>query len=401
MFKNENEMQKWMRNKLKEKSIDELIINRNKNHTQSFSKNLEKIKKSFNHAYECLIDTVVLTDNHNISLNKTTLRPDFLLYSTGTESIVVVELKNSKAATREAGTELGAYTGAIKAQLPELAESDIVSVVISNEWPNTLKQYIASEIIFSNRQIICLRPVEDEDEHTKLKDIHLEILSIDEFSGLHMPETFSKNDLVGHQIHLYKNDAKQKTNPYTHLPIMLTSLQQIAIKGESLKSHGCAFLWQSTSKDNYGDWSILVLTIPPAKIVLDRINQSLTELSLLDEKILDMYNRHETSGHNITSEILTEEAIETLELICIPSKESYYNVKELHKIMKGESVIWAFCSWGKIRELHIQKINEIYSNGETSMAFNSPQLGIELISSIFYSQFKNGLKTVAYSPIIY
>ena len=119
-FESEKEMQKWLSNELSnEKFLTDLILNIEE--FENFKPNSlasKKIFQSFTHSLKSLYNTSVISEDENISFKKgDSLKPDFLLYALETESVVIVEIKNSGHATREGGTELGAYASEVKSCL--------------------------------------------------------------------------------------------------------------------------------------------------------------------------------------------------------------------------------------------------------------------------------------------
>lgn len=123
VFKNESDMQTWLKKKLASvDGLSSLIVNSNfLENFQPTTKEQKEIHQSFSKCYDAIHLTEMLSDDKDVLSSKGKyLRPDFILYSPETEGIVVVELKNNSKATREAGTEINAYSMGVRKHIPFL-----------------------------------------------------------------------------------------------------------------------------------------------------------------------------------------------------------------------------------------------------------------------------------------
>lgn len=165
IFRYEKDMQEWLENALKENYGEFYSLINNAELFENMYKNYHKniALNSFCNSLSSLHETEMISANKNISYKKgESLKPDFVLYSYSTESLVLIELKNSSNATREAGTELGAYNYELYSYFPNMPKLDIVYVIISNEYPNLLLHHIRNMIFIQNLNVLCLKPVKLE-----------------------------------------------------------------------------------------------------------------------------------------------------------------------------------------------------------------------------------------------
>ena len=127
MFVNEAEMQRKLSEYARKfGGFSEIVEEHNFHKGASLEEDL--IIDAYDYCLESLYETVLVTEEENISLfTKEQLKPDFLLFDPGFEKFVIVELKNAKNATRQAGTELGAYANAIKNHFPMIADTEGVA----------------------------------------------------------------------------------------------------------------------------------------------------------------------------------------------------------------------------------------------------------------------------------
>ncbi len=94
------------------------------------------------------------------SLSRSTgeaLFADLLYCSEPTASFVLFELKNRKASTREAVTELLAYEHEILNHIPFAGARDLVMVVVSRDFPPLLDHAVTGLNTWSRRNVLCLR----------------------------------------------------------------------------------------------------------------------------------------------------------------------------------------------------------------------------------------------------
>ena len=246
MFKNEEEMQQWLEKKLESNSLLELIDNFEDFNEGKNYKNIESqhLHKSFEYCLENLGVTDVVFANKNISKEKGEgLKPDLILYSEETEALIVIELKNIKGPTRQAGTELIAYNCELRTYFPLLSNNDLIYIIVSNDWPTLLKHYIYHDVVWSNKKILCLEPFDKKGE------ICLRIIDLDNFIRVGSIEEISK--ISAYQLCLYES-PKFKEDHEIIVPLMKASLLEMAKYGNSIQAHGFSFLWKDS---NYPDMS--------------------------------------------------------------------------------------------------------------------------------------------------
>lgn len=144
MFNKESDMQEWLDTEIvKNSSLSHIITSPpNKDETlYSSQKEYKKIYDSFDKSYDSLHVVKKITADENISSNRQEiLRPDFILKLTENESIGIVELKNTRSASRQTGTELSAYHTQLKQHHPNLSKSDVIYIIISTDWSTLLKK---------------------------------------------------------------------------------------------------------------------------------------------------------------------------------------------------------------------------------------------------------------------
>ena len=241
MFKNEEEMQKWLEKKLESNSLLELIDNFEDFNEGKNYKNIESqhLHKSFEYCLENLGVTDVVFANKNISKEKGEgLKPDLILYSEETEALIVIELKNIKGPTRQAGTELIAYNCELRTYFPLLSNNDLIYIIVSNDWPTLLKHYIYHDVVWSNKKILCLEPFDKKGE------ICLRIIDLDNFIRVGSIEEISK--ISAYQLCLYES-PKFKEDHEIIVPLMKASLLEMAKYGNSIQAHGFSFLWKDSN----------------------------------------------------------------------------------------------------------------------------------------------------------
>ncbi len=382
-FDSEKEMQKWLSDEFSnEKQLTDLILN-----IEEFEKYKpdslasKKIFQSFSHSLKSLYNTSVISEDENISFKKgDSLKPDFLLYALETESVVIVEIKNSGHATREGGTELGAYASEVKSYVPFISDGDIVNVIISPEWPTLIRHYIFHEIFWVQRNLICLEPIKSNGE------IKLNILDINSIIEDNISLKIGYQHLGGYQLCLYDHNLYSEPNNRTkldpHLEQMNTAISAMATKGNSQKNHGFAFLW----KDNWGKslapYSITIINFSPFQSIERLFHDEDFEPNAITEKFIDILKDFDPNGHGESLITITQTGREFLEDFCAPRMEGFHTWDILKETMLSRSNLISFHSWGVFGELYSDKLLEKYKEGNFNLKSNDPELGIELLDEL-------------------
>lgn len=349
-FKKEKDMQIWLSN-LFEKGycLADIVIN-----YEDFAENIchqnypdssnQKILQSFKHCLNSFENHEVLVEDVNISLDSgDILRPDFLLFSPQGESIVIVELKNIKDSTRQAATEIGAYAAEIRSYLPFLAEGDLVNVIISSEWPTLLCHFIYNEIVWLNKNIICLEPTQNGDE------IALKIVDPLIIFKEQLTPSISADQLGGYQICLY-DEQINSGGDYMRLEeyedSMLVALHAMSAKGNSLKAHGFAFLWRHCFDVGLAPYNITVINFASFQTPKLTMRNKGGEKSDFGRKLKKVVQDHCPEGHSNTLDIISDYAENFLKDFCSPRAEVYSNWKILQPRIFNKTDAIAFVAWG-------------------------------------------------------
>jgi hypothetical protein len=386
-FQSESEMQKWISDELKKlEGLGDLIVDSSKMDDFIASSSGEKIiLRSYNITLRSLWLNEPITENENISISSgERLRPDFLLYAPETESVVVLELKNIAGPTREAGTELGAYTGEVRTVLPFISSADIVHVIISNEWPVLLRHYIFHEIFWYKRNVLCLKPTQNNQGKMRLSVVPpSEILLNDNTSTT---TTISERHLGGYQICLYDVNLMADSNHHTrldqHVEQMRSALYVMAAEGNSQNGHGFAFLWRDLWTQSLAPYSITVLNFCPFQTVERFLHLDLDSTPQLVERLYKLVQNFNPEGHGNALSEITHRCEVTLEHFCRPKCEGFSHWGALKKVMVPRADFIAFCSWGLFADAFTREITERYRKGDLSIRYDCPDLGMEIVEKI-------------------
>lgn len=101
---------------------------------------------------------LVSKSNRSISQEKgESLFVDLLYCTRATSQFVLFEIKNQKATTREAVSELLAYEHEALNHTPFLSANDIMMVVVSRDFPPLLEHAVTGLNTWSRRRVLCLR----------------------------------------------------------------------------------------------------------------------------------------------------------------------------------------------------------------------------------------------------
>lgn len=394
IFQREQDMQAWLSEQFrKKKALAEMIVNfdhfENKELLEKEQdRGIFRILSSFQHCLASFAINELITENVDISLNsKDILRPDFLLYAPDSQSVVIIELKNLKSASRQAGTELGAYAAEIRTYLPFFAEGDIVNVLISSEWPTLLRHYVYNEIVWLNRNLICLEPLQTADG-VALRIIDPKKMFLNEV----IPQIWSKQ-LGGYQLCLYDDKLSSNENAdywrtEQYEPAMYTALHAMSAKGNALKAHGFAFLWRNCFKVGLSPYNITVVNFASFQAQKLVYKDPLVSKSVLGKKILKIIKNHNPEGHGETLDAIVDYGRKFLVDFCTPRAEGYEDWEYLKPYIFNRTDALAFVGWGLFQDYYFDKLMNQLEDPESGHRPNAtdPLFAIQLLNEIIYNQ---------------
>lgn len=378
-------MQEWFRERFAEgNALGDLIVQEDDT-LPPISSNLiaSKVHESFSYVLETLWVTEVISDNQDISLAPgDVLRPDFLLYSAEAEAIVVVELKNISQPTRQAGTEISAYGAEVKTYLPFIADTDVVGVIVSRHWPTLLRHYVVEEIFWRNRKLLCLEPEKTTD------GIKLRVKSVNTFAADDLEFRPAAHHLGGFQICLY-DDALYGASPdrarlVPHENQMRSALRLMGGEGESLGSHGFAFLWRDGWTQTLAPYSISVCNIAPFK-ALERFVLALEDGKQLEgmrEKFCRMAAEYDPGGQPQSFSRIASSADVILKSFCKPRFEGYTDWDGLKETMRERGRVISFQPWGIFRNLFFSHLHKAFESGLINTPTDDPNLGLSMLDEV-------------------
>ncbi|MCA4002040.1 hypothetical protein JKP10_21320 [Vibrio vulnificus] len=377
MFKNEAEMQQRIAEYAHRfGGLSELI----EEHDYEAGNSLEEdlIIESYNYCLESLYETELISENENISLfDKQILKPDFLLFDPGYEKFIIVELKNSKGPTREAGTELGAYSNVIKTHFPMIADSDIAFVVISSDWPTLLKNYLFNEIFWHKRKILCLEPVAQEGSSFRLQCLNPKALFEQNVKTTFSNKSFSGMQYCIYGSGIYSGDPIEKLDD--NIFQIKASFERIIRKSQQHNSHGFAFLWKDFRKGSLARYNVTLVDINP----FEKYQGSIINLeNRFTEKLFNCLSEHEVSGMTGTTIDSMRSGGYFLENIASPIPEGFLPWGELKKIMLQNCELISFKSWGVVADLYDEFLCDLYLTSNVDYEYDNPGLGIKFTESI-------------------
>lgn len=388
VFSSEKAMQKWLSDQFSsDYSLLDLIVNDEKFlELEPETITSRKVFESFSYSLNSLAVNSIITENANISLDKKdSLKPDFLLYAAETESIVIVEIKNSGHSTREGGTEIGAYASEIKSYVPFISDGDIVNVLISPKWPTLIKHHVFHEIFWGNRNIICLEPIEVEGT------IQLQIVDISLFEDKSIALKIGNLHLGGFHICLY-DDALYGKNPDrlrldSNIEQMKTAVNAMAVRGNIQKTHGFAFLWKDKSKISLAPYMITAVNFAPFKSIERLFHNEEMEMTEMIEKFINIIHEYDPMGHGQSLISITEAGESFLNSFCSPRMEGFHSWNILKETMLRRSDLISFHAWGIFGEVFTDALLTEYQNGNLNTKADDPNLGLAVIDELVWSDY--------------
>jgi hypothetical protein len=381
LFKNEPEFQEWLASELNAgANLGDLIFG-----WESFNDVAEKgwfsnkIIRSFENCRHSLYTNVLISEDEDIfSVGRKKLKPDFLLFDAETANILVVEIKNTSHATREAGTESSAYANGVKVLFPFLASGDIIHIIISSDWPTLLRNWICYEVIFFNKKLLCLQPVM-VDGNIRLEVLQMSALLV----KLNVAPKFYASELEGFHHCLYAKNAQTREkidNLDGYVAEMKYSLQQIRLKAESEGLHGFSFLWKDRRDQILAPYSMTIVNVSP---FTDPDFLLYKSKSILAKKIIQINEDFEPSSTESASLYrVVRGSHPFLKNFCNPLSEGFSHWGILHQMMTSyaDSLI-AFQGWGVFGEAFDDKM-QCSITSKDKFRVMDPEVGLEVLNSL-------------------
>jgi len=353
-------------------SIDHLL-------KRKYSKAAKNVLKTLS-CYELISGDII----QNISLDKNEkLFPDCLIFNYETNEIVVIENKVSKQTEREALTELFGYTQEIRNCLPFISDYDISYILISTEYNTLLDHSISSQILNTEINILCLRPLQRDN------NLYFEV---------HFPKSWSnigQNGLPTSSLMSYTLCLKKN---YFNDDFYLSTIQQavdlLNFEAGINKSNGFCIVWENGIKEFCDfDFGISIYIINPFVFLPNAIELGfdINNNSKLAEFIL---NRIDSAGIEQTPNSLfriSEKAKKILDRYFVVEwdrntsweqdiNDDLYNIQRFPVIVNSWGVIGEFIRYfyfhpGVIKHLFCEK--EIFNR-----SCNSPFIALQIINII-------------------
>ncbi|WP_447590682.1 hypothetical protein [Aquipseudomonas campi] len=334
------------------------------------------IVESYNYCLESLKETDLLAEEENISLFAgEQLKPDFVLFDPGYERFLIVELKNAKNATRQAGTELGAYANAIKNHAPMIADSDIVFIVISTDWPALLKNYLFNEIFWGHKKVLCLRPKFEGGLF-----LSLECLPPNEFFTSKQSPVFRSNSFSGMQYCIYgKSNSVEDLDGYVFQ--VKASFERIVRKAQQKNSHGFAFLWKDLRCHTSARYSVTLVDINP----FEKFQEGGVGVeNVFAYRLYNYISKMEVSGMTGTAIDSMKSGDFFLKSIASPSPEGAYPWRVLKGFMLEASELISFKSFGVVADLYDEYLVKYYECYGPHVQYDNPCVGLSFTEEIIH-----------------
>ena len=332
----------------------------------------------YDYCLESLYETELVAEEENISLfTKEQLKPDFLLFDPGFEKFVIVELKNTKNATRQAGTELGAYANAIKTHFPMIADTDVVFIVISSVWPTLLRNYLFNEIFWHKKKILCLQPKFIGNDFLKLECLSPNILFTNKLQTKFRSNSFSGMQYCIYGKGIYQGDPIEQLD--NHIFQVKASFERIIRKSQQKNSHGFAFLWKDLRNGTLARYSITLVDINP----FEKFHRHTIEIeSDISEKLYRCISDCEASGITGTTIESMRNGDYFLDSIANPAHEGAHSWETLKEFMLERSELISFKPFGIIADLYEEYLKRFYIENGSDLAYDDPHFGLAFTAEI-------------------
>jgi hypothetical protein len=247
-FPNELAIQDWVRDKIAEGSLREVIQGIDALERIIGEYDAPDFLPDFPIDYWCRIQCLrsakqvagelfdldlVSTNRQSISRTKTeALFVDLLYANKESGHFVIVEVKNAKSTARETITELLAYEHEVLNHLPFASSMDVCFVIVAREYSNLLDHAVTGLVAWGRKNVLCLRF--DDSGADPILVVHIP----QKWTGVgqkFLPATGIKTA----QLSLYPNDDMESAQV---LKVMETALAMLVRDAERIGGAGFAMI---------------------------------------------------------------------------------------------------------------------------------------------------------------
>jgi len=396
----EDKVQKWLENNY-ENIIDliknsEILEDKPNIYPSYFSLDYlvsQKMIESSRYVYENLYTLDLVIANKNISMNKKErLYPDLLLFNQETATFIIIEIKRSDKAEREAITELLAYEQELQNLFPFMSKIEVCFVLISADYKPLLEHSLSSLVLWQNRKVLPLKI--DGLENNNEKKWELSVHETNSWSLLSNGH-IKPNQIDTIHLVLYDKDAYSegfvKEKKKNDLQIIKRGLELIISEGEKNSASGFVIMLQAT-KSEIASWDIIIGVFRP---------YSFLELVEYESKIKDFFlkNYSDSSFHTKNTIELSLNAQKYLSIYFDPKFEvmSRWNItrKEIEQnsypilidfFGELDMLVNTFVVNKELRDYHYPELNT-----RSSFDWKNPMVGISILDSFLgENTFFNG-----------
>ena len=388
----EDEIQKWLEKEENYGNIIDLIENSNilensnkENLVPFYSLDYiikNKILKSARYVYKNLHSLKLVIANRNISMNKTErLYPDLLLFNEETATFIIVEIKRSDKAEREAMTELLAYEHELQNLFPFMSKIEVCFVIISADYKPLLEHSIYSFALWQNRKILPLKI--DGIKSSNSKNWKLSVHIPDSWSllstGTLKPEQINTVNLVLYDKEAYSDYSINIKDKDDNVEILKRGLELIVKEGEKNSASGFVLLSKLTNSE-LAKWNITIGVINP---------YSFFKLLEYESKIKIFFEEYRYEFNTKCTIDLAINSQKYLEIFYAPRFETFTNwsftKKELQEISNpilidffGEvdDMVNNFVLNEQVRKYYYPELND------NRMNWKEPLIGLNLLDNL-------------------
>jgi len=397
---NEDKVQKWLENNY-ENIIDliknsEILEDKPNVYPSHFSLDYlvsQKMIDSSRYVYENLATLDLVIANKNISMNKQErLYPDLLLFNQETATFIIVEIKRSDKAEREAITELLAYEHELQNLFPFMSKIEVCFVLISADYKPLLEHSLSSLVLWQNRKVLPLKI--DGLENNNENKWELSVYEADSWSLLSNGYV-KANQIDTIHLVLYDKDAYSegyvKKIKKNDLQIIKRGLELIIAEGEKNSASGFVLMLQAT-KSEIACWDIIIGVLRP---------YSFLELVEYESKIKDFFlkNYSDNSFHTKNTGELALNAQKYLSIYFNPKFEVMSRWDITRKEIEHNSYPYLIDFFGELdmlvntfvvnKELRDYFYPEL--NTRNNFDWKNPTVGIDILDSLLgENTFFNG-----------
>jgi len=164
---------------------------------------------------------------------------------------------------------------------------------------------------------------------------------------------------------------------------MRAALNAMVVRGNTLKTHGFAFLWRHCWPVGLSPYNITVINFSPFETLQQLLSQNKLVTNQFTKKLKKVLKEHAPSGHGQALDSISDAAMPFLKGFCSAQPEGFMSWPDLHPNIFYQTDALAFVGWGIFGELYSDLLAREYED-DADWPEDSALLAAKMLNELNY-----------------